>query len=266
MDEQNVPLSVTLSLEEVALLVRLFGAKTMPGMGTEPLAGIPPDQVNFLLSSADRSLRARRIISLSEDGKITIERFILALLGPCIAPEFSVVSLCAKQGGAADMVYFHAAQMMTVEHVISGPGLHTFAALKDRQMLFNRLISFVSLDGQPLRSAPTGQLTAETTEAAMKSIVKGASAVLAVLKAGGADNGFAQAFSNDLAKLDVAASVTAIQHTPDGQATMQHYTFLTCGQTLWEYYEVGPADSPKLEFKPVSAGTAKNRIWKMVVG
>jgi hypothetical protein len=266
MSRPNLPPSLTLSHEELILLLKLFGARTIPGLPSNPFPGLPEEQVNLLIASAERNLRARGLLFVSPEGKITVERFVLALLGPCVAPEFSCVALRARKGGQVDLVYFHAAQMMTVEHIVSGPGLHTFAALKDRQAMFNRLVAFVNLDGQPLRQAPAGQVSAGALTQGIQAAVQEIPSVQNLLASGAQESEFHRSLAEDLSQFAATSRVVAIQHTIDGQVTAQNYAFIESSHALWEFTETGDTEASLVDLKPVSGGAAKNRLWKIVVG
>jgi hypothetical protein len=266
MDRPDLPPSLTLSHEELVLLIKLFGAKTIPGLPADSLPGLPEEHVNLLLASAERNLRARGLLFISPKGKISVERFALALLGSCVAPEFSAIGVRARKGNRIDMVYYHAAQMMTVEHLVTGPGLHTFAMLKDRQNLFNRLVRFVNLDAQTLHPAPGGQLNASTLTQAIQAVDQGPAVIKAVLTSEGAEPVFVNQFARDLVDLEAITNVTAVHHMADGQVSIQRYSFIECAKALWEYVETGQSENCLVDLKTVSGGVAKNRLWKIIVG
>ncbi len=256
------PISLTFSQEEVVLLLKLFGAPTIPGLGEDPLAGLPKEHVQLILSSAERSLKARQILSVATDEKITIDRLVLALLGPCVTPEFSLIANRTRRNNLPETLYFHAAQAMKVEHAITGPGLHTFTALIGQEILLDHLGKFLNLDSQPAQESISGNISANSLRDAIQAFEQGATAMTAILQGGGASTGLATALGSDLETFVAISAVVGIQHLPEGKMDMQRFAFFECENTLWE---LGSTDDQVFHLNSLSAKQAKEKLKEMMV-
>jgi hypothetical protein len=256
------PISLTFSQEEVVLLLKLFGAPTIPGLGEDPLAGLPKEHVQLILSSAERSLKARQILSVATDGKITIDRLALALLGPCVTPEFSLIANRTRRNNLPETLYFHAAQAMKVEHAITGPGLHAFTALNGQEILLDRLGGFLNLDSQPAQEDISGNILANILRDAIQAFEQGSPAMTAVLQGGGASTGLANALGSNLETFVAISAVVAIRHLPEGKMNMQRFAFLDCETALWELGST--EDDQVFHLNSISAEQAKGKIKEMI--
>lgn len=137
--------SLTFSQEELALLLKVFNTKMIPGTGEDPLAGLTDDQRTLILSSAERNLQARGLLKVTGDHEIVLDRLVVGLLGPCIRPESSLLFWRVSQELGLRTRFFHETLSILVEHFIDDPGLHTFAALPNHDALRERISAFLSI-------------------------------------------------------------------------------------------------------------------------
>ena len=261
----NLPPSLTFSQEEVVLLLKLFNAPTIPGVGEDPLPGLDEERQRLILSTAERGLKARQLVSKAEDGTVVIEKMVLALLGTCVAPEFSVIASRIERRQPPENIYFHCAQKMVVAHTISGPGLHTFAALTDRAQLFDHLQRFLKLTDKPALPE-SGNVAATALRDALQALESGAEAIQQHLLNGGASPAFAQVLSQELNAATINYTILAMQHPADGETRTRHLSLLDTAHTLWKM-EGGEetAETTVLRLKSVATATARQELADMIL-
>ena len=135
--------SLSFAQEELVLLLKLFDATTIPGMGKEPLAGLSEEQQKLLLSSAERNLKARGVLAVLNHEQIHVDQFTIALIGPCVFPEYSILISQIILGQEPRSHYFHHGNRMVIEHFLSDLALHTFVALPGRVAVEQRLMTLL---------------------------------------------------------------------------------------------------------------------------
>lgn len=257
--------SLTLSHEEVVLLLRLLGAPTMPGIGENPLTGLTPEQSQLVLSSAERSLKARQIITVNADNSINVERFALALVGPCVMPELSVIATCNLKSRPPEPLYFHLAQRMVVEHAITGPGLHTFAALLNRQVLLERLVSFLYLQSQIQLTTSTGTISVKLLGQAVELAGEGNIDTTTILREGGLSDELSSILSKDLANLLANLGVVVINHQLEGNDHIKGISLLASTRTIWQLNNVSEPGESIISIQSVSATEIKTQLEKWIM-
>lgn len=138
--------SLSFSQEEVVLILKLLGTDSIPGVGQHPFGDVAQDVEQHLLASAERTLRARAMISI--DGElINIDQLVVALIGTCAVPRFSWLVTRTLPKQLPENRFYHITPSMFVEHIISGPGIHTFTAIATQAQTIERLTNFWQLHG-----------------------------------------------------------------------------------------------------------------------
>lgn len=258
--------SLTLSHEEVVLFLRLLGAPTMPGVGENPLAGLNPEQSQLILSSAERSLKARQIITVNPDKTITVERFALALVGPCVMPEFSVIATRTFKDTLPETLYFHAAQRMVIEHTITGPGLHTFTALLDRKVLLERLVNFLKIQTQSQVTSQVGILPVTLLRQVVKSTPNNGTNVNTLLQQSGVSTELSSVLSQDFTNLIANLGVVVIDHQAEGKEQSNGLALLQSESTFWQLdNNVPQTDQEMVSIRSISAADILTQLKSWIV-
>jgi hypothetical protein len=135
--------SLSFSQEELVLLLKLFDATTIPGTGKDPLAGLNEEQQRLLLSSAERNLKARGVLAAPNHEQIRVDQFTVALIGPCVFPEHSILLSQIFIGKEPRNHYFHHGQRVITEHFLSDLALHTFVSLPGKVALQQQLMILI---------------------------------------------------------------------------------------------------------------------------
>lgn len=258
--------SLTLSHEEVVLLLRLLEAPTMPGVGENPLAGLTPEQSQLLLSSAERSLKARQIITVNADNSINVERFALALVGPCVMPELSVIATRTLKNHPPEPLFFHMAQHMVVEHAISGPGLHTFAALLDRQVLLECLVEFLHLQSQTRLTTSSGRISVTLLRQAIELAGESGVDTTTMLRKGGLSDELSSILSEDLSNPLVNLGLVVIDHRLKGnEQHIKGLSLLASTRTNWQLNNVSKPGESIISIQSLSAVEIKAQLEKWIM-
>lgn len=259
----EAPPSLTFSHEEIVLLLGLLRVPTMPGIGTEPFAGLSPEQTRLLLGSAERSLQARGLLRWQAEGDtLHVEKFVLALLGPCCLPEFSVIVTRGPKDGLPETVYVHAAQTMIVEHAVTGPALHTFAAFRSWDEVMPRLLAF--LDVQDAEAAPSleGTISEDLLGRATQTADReGAPAATALLEREGIPAALAGLLARGLQQRKTNLALAAVDHR-QGDTPVSAFVLTMGGGGLWLFKMNGQA--PNYTVAAVSAIDVKARLSRLV--
>jgi hypothetical protein len=158
MNEETITL--TLGNEEVALLLHIMRAKTLPGLGEDPLGGIDEQQAAAALVSAERSLRARGVITVNEAAKrVEISAIALALVGTCLKSQRSFLATTVSPDGTNHVCYYHVTDRLTVEHSFPEVGLQQFTGAAEAREMLARVSGHLRLDGQMAATGGGGKVT-----------------------------------------------------------------------------------------------------------
>lgn len=163
MNEEMI--RVTLGREELALLLRIFRATTLPGLEGNPMAGMTDEQAAAALVAAERSLRARGFIRvLEEEGRIEIDPVVMALVGSCLRPRFSLLVSKVRPESQPKARYYHVAPNLTVEHSSPEVGVHEFAGVADPAEMLPRIEGSLGLAGRAALACPSAHLRESALE------------------------------------------------------------------------------------------------------
>ena len=138
--------ALTFSHEELALLLKIFNVKMIPGTGETPLAGLTEDEQALILSSAERSLQARGLMKIKGEQDIILDPLVIGLIGPCLRPEQSILFWRVSRENGFQSRFFHKTFSLLVEHFLPEKGLHTFAALPNNEALQERIKAFLATE------------------------------------------------------------------------------------------------------------------------
>jgi hypothetical protein len=263
---KKTPLSIRLSTEELMLVLWLLNTPTLPGIGGNPFGGWSPEQISAALDSAERSLRARRLVSKGEGGQLQMEQVVMALVGTCAVPEFSIVLTSEAPDTGRIVHYFHATHLLTVEHSNPEPGVHLFEALPETSMIQERLEALAQIDQQPAPQANPTRLAVgilqETTQAAEKDPQKAA----ALLTNAGASKETAQELSNALAHVRRRSVFASVQRLRDAHPSSSGFVLLEGPTGFWGMQIEGEDASAIVHIWTQSAKDVRQRLKELIAG
>jgi hypothetical protein len=260
------PLSIRLSTEELMLVLWLLNTPTLPGLGDNPFGEWSPDQISAALASAERSLRARRLVSKGEEGSIQMEQVVMALVGTCAVPEFSVVLTSEAPPTGRIVHYFHATQLLAVEHSNPEPGVHLFDALADSSALLERLQELMELDQQPAPKAKPSRVTLTLLQEATQKALQDSKQVAALFLNSGLDKDTAREFGNTLAQTRRRSALASIHHLRQETPSSDGFVVLEGPSGLWALQITGEDASAMVNLWPQSAGDIRLRLKELIAG
>lgn len=259
-------LSLRLSTEELVFILWLLNTPALPGMGGNPFGSASEEQIAAALSSAERSLRARRLVSKSEDGKIQMDEVVMALVGTCAVPEFSLV-LTSESPEAGRLVhYFHATQFMAVEHSNPEPGIHVFEALEDKKAIAKRIEAMLQLDKQAVPKAKPFETTLDVLQRATQAAMENSGQSLEILVAAGIDKSIAREFNQTLTQVRRRSALAAIHNLRSDSPTSNGFVLLEGNKGIWAMQIMEDDSSAKVQIWPCSISKAQEQIDSLISG
>lgn len=156
------PANVVLARDELALILSLLQAQTIPGLDPDPLGERTPEQQDTAFVVAARGLRARglaraRAADQPDAAPLTVHVGVLAAVGAC---AFSTGALFVyhwpSRAALPLRVYGHLRDGIHVIHTPYEEVLHRFTVLASREQLVDQALAVCQLREGP--AALTGEL------------------------------------------------------------------------------------------------------------
>jgi len=260
------PLSIRLSTEELMLVLWLLNTPTLPGLGDNPFGEWSQEQISAVLASAERSLRARRLVSKGEDGRVQMEQIVMALVGTCAVPEFSVVLTSEAPDSGRIVHYFHATPLLAVEHSNPEPGVHLFEALADPSAIVERIEELLQLDHQSAPQAKPIQLTLASLQEATQATATDPAKAITILTNAGADKETAMELSNALAHTRRRSVLASVQHLREANPSSSGFVLLEGPTGLWGMKIEGEDASAIVHIWSQSAENIRLRLKELIAG
>ena len=211
-------LAVNLSQEELLYLLSIFRLSTLPGLDGKMLEGMSEREMAVAAGTAQRALFARGFIFPDQNGKIEVEEAVVALVGICALPSFSIVMEVATLKTAYGL-YWHGTEHISVEHVIVMPGIHKFRSLPQGLDLAGHVtgrlpgIAETPISTQPAVTIDAGAFHQARDIARDQSDPKKAEQVLAK---SGLPKGTAKSFATAMVNAQVTVTAAMIRHGRQG--------------------------------------------------
>ena len=251
---------LTLSLEELVLLLNLLKIGRLPGMAEDPSADAPPDQVAGAMAAAERALRARGFIQItSEDEPIIVFSPVLALLLGCVAAHTVMLAASEPAERPADARYYHVSEHLAVGRSFPQLGLHRFTGGPEFGDISGELLEMLDINSQPRPSGRAGTVSADSMAKARDMAPNDKEKEASLLHEGGLPPDTAQAVAQALHEPVCVGSVTAEYGGPDSR--LESLGVVVTEQGIWG---VVPGDEDDmLEILPLSGDEAAERIMAM---
>ncbi|HYF64482.1 MAG TPA: hypothetical protein VD886_16780 [Herpetosiphonaceae bacterium] len=133
------PYSLTLTHNELLVILRLFGVESMNGLTAAPLAGLDERQVAERLNGGEATLVSRGLLQHQDDDTAILDDALLAFVGASVFPDAILLVSETRRDGTNIPVYFNAATALMVEHVSPRPGIYVFTHIPDSALLRQRV-------------------------------------------------------------------------------------------------------------------------------
>jgi hypothetical protein len=146
-------LTVTLSREELAYLVHLAGASKIVGLDAPTATILRLGADDSFYAAVERSLLARGILYVQEDGRLAAVPFLLDLVRLCIKPAYVViVAVAGADEKFTGLRIFHVLPNVTAVHRRSTAGIHELTATTEQPFdLVSMMMTLLSLNDTRIR-------------------------------------------------------------------------------------------------------------------
>lgn len=256
-------LTLTLGREELFLLLHIFHVTALPGLEEDPLLGMSEEQAAAAFVSAERSLRARGLIRiLEEEQRIEVDPVVMALVGSCLRPEFSLLVSSQTQAGEPGTRYYHIAAHLTVEHASPETGVHHFTGVGEPEEMLPRVMAFLDLSHQVALQCPASRVR-ESVLIQVRDRVQGGEAEVAqgLLHKDGVADITAEGLIETLAQPVSNASVARVDYSKAEDEQVQGFSILAGSNALWILTpEEGEEDELWVNVESTSVDIVKDSI------
>lgn len=248
MTEQNLTqaINLILSRDEVLVALDALSAATIPGLDPDPLGDMSTGQRRLASLVAGRSLRARGLAKIRDDGQLLLHRTLLSAVGTCAYSQSALMVLHWTAASEAPVrIFGHQRSAEVVEHIPHDDVLHEFLCLPGRAQLIDEILTRCQCQDIPSRE-PLTMTIARTGFAQARSLAGSGDpdGATAYLVAAQAPERVARAFARTWAQRPRVSLIQMLQHQT-GSVWRRDITLVQDDQRAWLAVPVrGDADSP----------------------
>jgi len=217
---------VSLSREELYVIMRLLKASQLPGFDLTWLNATPdgevPDNVRQTLDVVTNALIARGYLSLqepveAETVQVNIPSPVIALVGACIFGENSIL-LSLHTSDGPKLTYLHQLRELGVVHTMPLPDVHQFEALNGREGVIRVVNDLLKLQAQPVSALPAVKALAVDVQTARDAAIAGqVDEAVERLVRGGLPAATAQELGKAMKEASALGSIVAAKREDDGK-------------------------------------------------
>jgi hypothetical protein len=258
-------ISLTLTQEELDLVGRLLDVEGIPGLDVDGSDDPQQsDRVALGLLYAERSLRARELARIDNDGRLLLHEAVLATVSVCAYAEESVFVFHTEPGGTTSQYLGHRMEDTIVAHVVSEAGLHYLAILPDREALVEQVLSFCNLEDIPEAAGEGLRVSsAELAEAREKAAAGDVGGAAEALGRDGSDGRPAETVAHALAgphEVSILVRASAV-HEEQGPK----FTILRVPEAAWCAVRDGDETSgADLLLQPIGSVALRKKLEDML--
>lgn len=200
-------------------------------------AGLSDEQKWAIAAAAERSLRAREIISVfQDDNRIEIEPMTLASIGTCIYPQKSLSEIALNRDGIITALYCHQRDQLLVEHSFPEEGIYEFSITEEEEAVYERMLAFIGIND---KLSSNNQLAFSLPISCLEEL-----GILAaegrreeattILSSQGLDLSVAKHVSEAFESYDKSIIIARVDYSEQGQVKNANGFALLCGENgLW---------------------------------
>jgi len=248
------PIFVTLSLEELLVVLNTLEATSIPGLVADEWTRLSPAEQDLALSVARRALEARGLAATDPSGAVLVHRTLLKAVGVCAYPQRTLLIEHWAAGGQPENVFVHARDEDRVVHTVAG-GLHTFALHSSHSALVDHLGALCGWSGAAVApnlalTIPRADFTRVCDAAAAGAETEAMEVVAAATKSGAAGSALVRALSGT-----PRISIVQVLSGPDGQPSDQpSFTVIGGAEGSWVVAPTDNDDGSPLRAQTTSRG------------
>ena len=176
-------IALSLSREELYVVMRLLKARQIPGFDTSWLHTDTdehmPKDVRLSLEVAANDLIARGYLSKiqlptdAEPLQLTMPSPLIALVGACAFSEFTMFLSLQRTPDGPRMLYLHGLRALGVVHTMPLPNVHQFEAVPNRNGIVDIIDEVLHLADQPAPELRGGTISSANVEPARDAATAG---------------------------------------------------------------------------------------------
>ncbi len=167
--ELEKPAHILLAQDELRVVLQTLNAQTIPGLPAP--TDMTPEQLTVANQVAQRTLRARRLAQLRDDGVLSVHMILLTAVGVAAYPEKTISAFCwDKPGGTLKRLYAHQRGRDFALHTLPEAGIHRLSLLNDQARWLSYLMEFSDLVQLPAEVTPHQMVLEQTIFTTMQEM------------------------------------------------------------------------------------------------
>lgn len=256
--DSNPSYTIRLTQEEVILILMRFRLPLIVGLNPQ-LTELSEEQLGLLMGAAERSLFAREILKVNEQGEPQLDPVILALVAACAKPAQAMMMVRNRANGVSEVMTVNLADEMVVAHVPIDPGIHQFTALPDKSSVPGLVESYLRLNGSDQEEKRV-VLAENTLTQARELAASGKLNEAALMLQKEATPISAKALSETLAELQTETTFVLVDN-PSGEAKSGGgFTLLEGANQTWMISLSQSNGTRKFNVKPATSAALREAL------
>jgi hypothetical protein len=254
--------AMTFNAAELVYAVGLLG--NSPRLLEDPFSGWPAECIEKAQQQAQESLVERNFIQVQPDGRFALDTTVAGLVGAlAFAESILTVTRLLNAKEQPSVLQVHFASGLIVAHE-EREGMHHLTAIRDKEIVTQRLKEYAHLAEQPAPSVPPCTLrSSDLYEARCVAVVEEEAASTQILTTAGAPAAAASSLARAMADTVCQSVLLALAWKDGEHRELDRFTVLEGESGLWLIQPT--ADGPDLlEAMPCDAVTATNRVREIV--
>lgn len=176
--ESEKPAHILLARDELRVVLQTLQAQSILGL---PEPEMTPEQLAIANQVAQRTLRARRLAQMRDDGTLLVHMVLLTAVGVAAYPEKSISALCwDTPGSSLKQLYAHQRGGDFAIHTKPEADIHRLTLLNNQEKWLDYLLEFTDLLATPTETTPHEVVLEQTVFATMQEMAYTSSANQAV--------------------------------------------------------------------------------------
>lgn len=234
-DNELESINLLLSREELRLVLDSLETDFIPGLDTDPLGELTPDQNELVLTIAGRALRARELARPEADGALAFHNALLTLVGVCAYSQHVLFAYHWPPDQIIPRRYFgHIRGEDIVAHTRPEDVLHLFSLLPSKAHLIDQVLNACEFEEKPVAAAFEFSLSSNAFASVRELAGNGeAKQAIDLLLAHDTPPETAKAFVATLANAPATSILQTVRQPGDGAVEKRDFTVLQNSRETW---------------------------------
>lgn len=234
-ENNQEPITILLSREEVLFVLNLLQADFIPGFDEDPLGEMTPAQRQLALTWAGRALRARGLAKRYDDGKWVVHKTVLRAVGVCAYSQNAIFFYhWPAQAEAPVRYYGHIRGDDIVVHSRPEDVLHQFTLFSSKDQLINHVFGAVEYEETP--NGAGYEISISNEDFVHVRELAGAGSVepaLELLVKNGASDDIARPFVETLVDAPRISIMQTLKQNSEQRVEKRDFTLIQNSQHTW---------------------------------